>query len=149
MTSTESFVDVSNLSASSLVTKATMELKTTLCSRELQNWDFVRDERGKTYEVMTHSFGRDVSTDEVRNHFRALGFAGNTAAFVAWVTKHKPDGYHASILDFGRLWRTADNTNLSTPFFKRNGDFLDLGLCSIEHKWGWGWIFVAFREVPK
>src|SRR3989338_7328014 len=90
------FITVPNLSADDIVATAKREIDLTFLNPDLATWNIVHDEGGKRYEVMTHSFGRGVSTQEVRSFFKAQGFDGNTAAFVTWVTVHKPKGYHAS-----------------------------------------------------
>lgn len=138
-------VTVPDLPAAALIELAKMDLKLTYLDGDLAKWGFITDERGKIYEVQVWKPGRDfVTAAEVREHFKN-GFVGNTAAFVAWVTKHSPEGYHASIPEDARLF--AHGSNLYAPHFLRVGE--RRGLClsyDVRSRWNDDWSFVAFRE---
>lgn len=140
---------VPDLSAAGLVARAKEEIDLTYFNPELATWDFVTDERGKKYEVMTWAPGRSVSTAEVRAHFREKGFGGNTAAFISWLSKRQPMGWHMSIPEEDtRLWRGPRSGYLDAPCFDRGGGSRELGLRDVRGGWGGDCTFVAFREVP-
>ena len=139
-------IDVPNMGAEALVEKA-QKIGMKLCTPQLGKWDFMTDEHGKRYEVMTLRFGRVVSTDEVRKTIRELGFVGNTAAFIAWVTMNKPDGMYISIPEDHRLRMRYRRP--SAAYFDGWKDHYSLDLGSITHDWATNWVFVAFREVTK
>lgn len=138
-------IQVSDLTASELIALAKKELKLTYLDGDLVKWNFITDERGKTYEVQVWKPGREVvPAAEVREHFKD-GFVGNTAAFVAWVTKHNPEGYHASIPEDARLFQ--DGSHLYAPGFFRDESRRKLGLYNdVRYRWYDSWCFVAFRE---
>lgn len=96
---------------------------------------------------MTIRFGKVVSTDEARGCISELGFIGNTAAFVAWVTLKNPDGVHVSVPEDQHL--RMRYRNLCAMSFWKSGDrsgILDLVAVS---EWSTNWTFVAFREVQQ
>jgi hypothetical protein len=132
-------------SAAELIAQA-KTLGLTYLDKDLESWDFIRDEAGKTYEVLVWKPGREVvPATEVRAHF-PKGFTGNTAAFIAWVTKHDPEGYYASIPEDDRLF--ADGGSLFAPNFFRAEADRKLGLYyDLRRRWCDYWSFVAFREV--
>lgn len=150
-TSQKTFITVPNLSAAEIVKLAKKEINLIYLAPELDTWDFIQDEQGKTYEVMKHDFGRKVSVKDVPAFFQERGFTGNTAAFIALMAREKPNGYHASIPE--RLWRDPESGKLHVPHFAQFGGPI-LGLRWTGHDWSGddgcpGWAFVAFREVPK
>jgi hypothetical protein len=138
-------VNVPDLSAAGLIQFAQEKLGLTYLDADLAKWDFVTDERGKTYEVKVWKPGRGVvPATEVREHFTD-GFVGNAAAFVAWVTKHNPEGFHASIPEDDRLFQHGGR--LCAPDFLRDGGYRGLGLDDgVRGRWYGDWCFVAFRE---
>jgi len=143
---TRDLIQVPDLTASQLVELAQKELKLNCLDPNLATWNFVTDERGKTYEVKVWKPSCVVvSADEVRKHFKD-GFVGNTAAFVAWVTKHNPEGYHATIPADDRLFQYG--SDLCAPYFYRGEGGRSLNLCGDVRGRGYDyWSFVAFREV--
>ena len=134
--------------AAGLIEHANKEIDLTYLNSDLATWNFIQSEAGKRYEVMTKSFGRSVSTQEVRDFFKTQGFGGNTAAFVAWVTEHKPKGNHASIPEKDNdLWRGPESRVLCAPYFRHGVAGRELGLDGVRDDWDDCWVFVAFREV--
>ncbi|HLD17812.1 MAG TPA: hypothetical protein VJB99_01915 [Patescibacteria group bacterium] len=117
-------------------------------------WNFLQGERGKKFEVQIWYPGWPVPSDEVRAHFRKNGgFVGNTAAFLAWIGEHDPDGYWTSIPEDERLRRDPESGVLFAPDFFKTKKGRGIGLISIEgnvddHCWDARWWFVAFREIP-
>lgn len=147
MTQATDLITVPDLSAAELVAKAKRKLRPTVLSPNLTSWDFIRDERGKTYEVQVWKPGRAVvPAEEVRPHFTD-GFTGNTAAFVAWVTKNSPLGFFASIPEDERLFRGGEY--LRALSFGRDGGYRMLRLYhDVRGRWkDASWSFAAFREV--
>lgn len=139
-------ITVPNLSAAALIAQADERLGLERLESGYLEHDFVRDEGGKTYAVMVWKPEACISTEEVRKHFSDLGFDGNSAAFVAWVTKHKLEGYYASIpSDDSRLFLREGR--LYVPLFYRDEHGLRLDLDVVTTKWVEGLSFVAFREV--
>lgn len=148
-TDTRDLITVPDLSAAELVAhaKKTLALHAPHPETDLETWDFIRDERGKTYEVQTGKLDRMfVLASKVREHFTD-GFVGNTAAFVAWVIKHNPEGHYASFPEDDRLIRGVGF--LCVPgFIRREPNMHMLSLHGVgDRRWGSHWIFVAFREV--
>lgn len=139
-------ITVPNLSAADLVAQTKKEFNLNCLDADLAKWDFITDERGKTYEVQIWTPGRGVvPATEVRTHFKD-GFVGNTAAFIAWVKKTNPQGSHASIPEDDQLFRRGDY--LCALYFRRVGEGRELNLCSdVRLRWHDYWSFVAFREV--
>lgn len=109
--------------------------------------DFLRDERGKTYEAkvwMPHGAVRPMP--HVRDMFAKSGFEGNTAAFMIWLMKHKRIGTFATIPEHSRLFR--DGGVLSAPEAFRNQDNRILSLSkAVYAEWKSGVTYVGFREV--
>ena len=132
-----------------LIRRIKGKVNLTYLNQNLAAWDFMKDEPGKTYEVMTWAPGRTVSDyREVQLYFRERGFGGNTAAFAVWLERHAPMGYHASIPEDDRLWRGSRSDDLYASYFYQDGACRDLGLFGVRDGWHGYWIFVAFREVP-
>ena len=112
----------------------------------IEGWDFVRDERGKTYEVEVWTPGcRVVPAWEVRPHF-SNGFFGNTAAFIAWVEMTNPLGQFASIPEDDRLYCLGSQLR-ALNFERVNGRRGSFDSRHVRNRWGASWSFVAFREV--
>lgn len=78
------------------------------------SWDFLGNEAGTTFELFTWWPMREVSVEEVREHFRELGAEGNVAAFLALITAHQSDGF----------FRDVPAKNM--PLFRREGIFLTI-----------------------
>lgn len=136
-----------HLTSATLVEHVDARVRLTYVNPDLRSWNYLQDEAGKTYEVMTHVFNRTVSSADVNAFFAEKGFGGNTAAFNAWVAETNPRGYYASIPKDDRLWCGPESDELCAPFFNRGGDFRRLGLCWVGDDWDNSWVFVAFREV--
>jgi hypothetical protein len=142
-------ITVPSLSAAEIVAEAKRKLKLTYLNEEdYASYDFVRDEAGETFEVLVWKPGRYVTTEEMRKHFAELKADGNPVAFIAWITKHDPRGYHASIpSDDSRLYCNPKSDELYAPGFynDRHGRVLDVRC--VDDEWDDDWSFVAFREV--
>ena len=141
-------ITVPDLSGPELIAAAEKALVLTYLDADYAKYEFLRDERGKTYEVMVWKPGREVVPGkEVRAYFKERGFHGNAAAFIAWATKHNPNGYHATILEDDRLFRGAGG-GLFAPDFVRDDGRRKLSLYyGVRNRWLDGWAFVAFREI--
>jgi hypothetical protein len=141
-------IRVPDLSGPELIAEVKKALVLTYLNPDYAKCDFLRDERGKKYEVMIWKPGREVVPgEEVRVYFKERGFHGNTAAFIAWVTKHVPNGYHATIPEDDRLFCDADGY-LCAPSFVRAGGGREFRLYGdVRNLWGGRWAFVAFREI--
>lgn len=143
------FITVPNLSAKELFALAEEKLELTFPDDSgYASYDFVRDEGGKTYQVMVWQPVRSITTEEVCKYFNGLGFDGNPAAFLAWATEHNPEGCHVSLpSDDSRLYRHPLSGVLYAPLFASGDGYRELGLCFVDRWWSAYWSFVAFREV--
>lgn len=140
-------VTVPDLSAKKLLSAAKAQAGLTYVHPDYENLNLVRDERGKTYEVLTWKPRRGVSSDAVRKHFRRLGFTGNTAAFISRVAKNHPEGSFVTIPE--DEWCFVYYEGLCVPSFVRDCLRRDLSLPGLAGVWGGGNVFVAFREIHK
>lgn len=147
MAQEKQLITVPDLTTEQLLDQADQALKLTYLTADFETWDFVRFERGKIYEVLVWTPGREVMTYEVQQYFESLKADGNTAAFVAWVAKADPEGRHASIpLNYSRLFRSGKC--LYAPTFFRDRDYRGLGHGDdIAKLWDDDWSFVGFRPV--
>ncbi|MEI7512635.1 MAG: hypothetical protein WCK01_04225 [Candidatus Uhrbacteria bacterium] len=138
-------ITVTAPSAAGLIKLAKKQLSLTYLDGDLAKWDFVTDECGKTYEVQSWKPGREVvPATEVREHFKD-GFVGNTAAFIALMTRDNPEGYHASIPADDRLFQSGGL--LYAPYFLRDECDRKLGLRhDVRDRWRDDMCFWAFRE---
>ena len=143
-----SIIKVPNLSASELLAYARKEIGHLEIDQTFAKWDFIRGERGKTYEVLTHYFVRGVADGEVLAYFKERGFVGNTAAFVAWVTKHKPRGWHMTVPEMGDRLRRGSEFEPEVPSFNYLDGGYSLFLNLVEDT-GDRDMFVAFREIQQ
>jgi hypothetical protein len=141
-------VTVPDLPASALLAVVNEAIGLTYLNPDYAKYAFLRDERGKTYEVLTWAPGHGVSLDAVREHFSALGFCGNTAAFLEWNRKDHGDDWFVSIPEDDRCFRDAAR-NLYAPYFSRDGASRRLDLCRFAGDWYGDCVFVAFRECLK
>lgn len=145
----ENIVTVPDMSAADLVALAKQNLALTHLDEDLPRWDFIQDERGKRYEVLIWSPGRDVVATDTRAYFSERKFNGNTAAFIAWVVARNPEGYWASTPDeAARLWRDPRSRRLCALRFIRDGADSWLNIDFVGNGWGSHWSLVAFREIP-
>lgn len=115
---------------------------------DLQAWDLLLDERGKTFQVLRRKFGRGWDAREARAWQKSVGADGNVASFIAWVIVKKPTGWFVSIPnDDSRLWRRSVSSDLFVPRFYRHGAHRRFDLSGVQGKWsGYGSV-VAFRTI--
>lgn len=139
-------ITVPDLSAMDMLAVAKEKAVLTYLDFDYQKYAFIKDEKGKKFEVATWAPGRGVSSDAVREYFRALGFEGNPAAFVAWITKVDRDGWYVSIPEDARCFAIGDA--LFAPYFGRDGSRRGLRLLRLANGWYSDRVFVAFREIP-
>lgn len=145
-------VTVPKVSDEELIAAAESDIKLTYLNPAYRSEGnkIIQGEGGKTYEVATWKPGRNVSSAEVRKHFRDLDLAnpylGNPAAFVAWITEKQPEGWHVSIPEESRLLRHAGGS-LCAPGFDRGSAGRSLLLDDVASDWDVDFVFVAFREV--
>lgn len=155
-------VTVPNLSAAELVVEAVRKLSIYVLSPDYASWDFIRDERGRTYEAITwspnsvRSMEEYVTMHEAREHFRRLGADGNTPAFIAWIMKNDPMGYWRSVPseddrllreDTPQFLRNVEFELYAPSFLRLPDDQRNLELCLLD---GSRWAphsYVAFRKV--
>ncbi|MBI4139054.1 hypothetical protein HY479_02790 [Candidatus Uhrbacteria bacterium] len=145
-------VTVPDLPAAELIALAKAEFKKagipfTHFDEDLAAWDFLEGERGKTFEVLVHNFGRVWETEEGRSYQKGNRFDGNVAAFIAWVTRKKPNGWFISIPnDDSRLWRNPGRDGyLCAPDFGRDDANREFRLLNVRS--GGSGSLVAFRAV--
>lgn len=139
-------VTVPDLTPANLVAQVHDTLTLTDFNESYASWDFIRDERGKTYEVLVWKPGRVVTSDEVRKHFAALGADGNTAAFLVWIVKNDPKGWFVSIpSQDARLFQQA--ADFAAPGYYRGAGDRMLGFKFVDTEFHEDYCFIAFREV--
>lgn len=138
---------VPDLSAEELVAMVHCHVGLNHCDPNYAKYEFLRDERGKGYEVCVWRPHDMVETTAVCEYFRARGFDGNPAAFLTWVMG-SPIGLYASIPpDDAQLFRCPETGALFAPAFGRKGSDRGLGLHEMTRDWESGWAFVGFRSV--
>lgn len=119
----------------------------TYLNPDYSGWDFLLNERGKTFRVFTNTFTKDWEADDARAWQEDIGADGNTAAFIAWVIARKPTGYFVSIPnDDSPLCRDSDG-RLCVPYFRRDADHRRLLLNDVRHGWHRDYSVVAFRAI--
>ena len=153
MMPTRNIILVHDLPANELIALAKTRCNLTYIDPDYEKWDMfqgldgkVISGRSKTFKSLVWKPGREVSSNEVREYFKAKGFAGHAAAFTAWVMENKPAGYHASIPDDNGCWRDSGRL-----LYAPDSIFGD-GSRRLDHDWvahGWvdSWCFVGFREL--
>ena len=113
--------------------------------------NIIRDEVGKRFEVLTHSFDHIVQTEEVLKFFSKKGFLGSSTAFMVWLIKNKPKGRFASIPDGERTLYTSSGPPCLLTFDNftrtRSLDLRSVGPAWSARKGLRSWTFVAFREI--
>lgn len=117
---------------------------------ELATWDFLLNERSKTFQVFMRTFDRQWTAEDARMWQQSLGADGNVAAYLTWVMTKKPTGISVSIPnDDARLYNLL-NRSKSTPcvlgFEHVSGDRI-LGFDSFECRWSSRSYLVAFRII--
>lgn len=142
-----SIVTVPDMSSADLIRHATQTLQGVSIDWEFESWDFLKDEdRGMSFEVRTHAFGRRVWTAEVCKHFLRGGYEGNTAAFIAYVIDRRPRGWITSLsVKMSRLYRDRSEHTFKAPCFKG----VDLFLASVNDHWSSEWTFASFRRCGR
>lgn len=146
-------ITVPDLPAAELIALAQHSLEEagipfTYFNPDLRAWNFLLDERGKTFQVFTHCFGRDWEAHEARTWQRSVGADGNVAAFIAWVIAKKPMGWFVSIPnDDARLWRHPVYGGLFAPSFDRYDGSRHFGLGDVRGEWSGVRSVVAFRAI--
>lgn len=140
-----------NLTTRELIQHAQEQLGSAHIASAFFTWDFVRDEGGKIYEVQVCQPNREVvPATELPGNFKN-GFAGNTAAFIAWVIQNNPKGCHASIPEEDRLLPRCikGKVELAAPSYAHVGNTRGELRLSMDtrRKWGQSWSYVAFREI--
>lgn len=103
--------------------------------------------RGKRFECMTWTPGRDTKSDEVRVYFKKRGFYGHAGAFTAWVKERKPQGYHASLPENNGCCRDSEEGFFCPPFSYFGSNDRKLALNRAGIRWENVWVFIAFREL--
>lgn len=118
---------------------------------DYQEWDYFVGPggqpisgRGGRFEVFMWDPVPEVSSEEVRAHFKAKKAYGNVAAFTAWIAQNSLAGCYASIPEEGIYSRNGYCVPVSARTEKQS---------RLTRRWlGGGWrkggcIFVAFREL--
>lgn len=139
-------ITIPNPTSKELLAKFKKDVNPTYVNSDYKNWDFAR-EVGKTFEVLTWKPGKEVSSQEVRDHFKDLEADGNVPVFIAWITETKPAGYHVSIPSGDDLLYRDSDDHLYAPYFRCGGFDRGLGLSYVEDDWRGGCVFVAFRQI--
>jgi len=149
---TDKLISVSDRSVNDLLDRARREIGQYLCMGDGFVEMNLADELGKTYEVKIWSPGHYVSADEVRVHFKNQGFVGNTAAFIAWVIKHRPVSLHYTVPETvlngeeGRSYAPFCYQCKPCEWIEGPGAY-DLGLSPVLNELRGHGVFIAFREV--
>ncbi|MDD5438092.1 MAG: hypothetical protein PHC70_03025 [Patescibacteria group bacterium] len=160
MSGSTDIIVVPDLPTVELLAQAEKRARLTHLNPDLKTWNFceyrvekgeparILEVRGKKYEVLLWRSGYYVVTENVRDHFRALGADGNTAAFIAWISEAElSGGIYASIpSDDALLFRFPDGY-LCAPTFSCDGADRRLYLRCVGHVWLYDCAFVAFREI--
>lgn len=109
--------------------------------------------RGQRFKTLRWKPDRNVTSAEVREHFKALHADGNVAAFIVWVMekKHVPGGEYISIPSDDRLLLRLDDGTLCAPAYERVrfGRRLtrELNFIRVDLEWPRDTYFLAFREL--
>ncbi|MEI7512851.1 MAG: hypothetical protein WCK01_05345 [Candidatus Uhrbacteria bacterium] len=113
-------------------------------------WDFMRGERGKTFDVKVWTPDNDLaSANEVRSHFKKRNnFRGNTAALLAWFAKCDHDGRYATVPENKHLYMLGRSGCLPQCIRTEGDAKLHLfrsvnGPCVASE----GWTFLGFKEA--
>lgn len=126
---------------------------------DLVSWDFVRDERGKTFEfaLFYTTMNQKCAPEQVHEYFRKLGMDGNIAAFIVWATCFNPAGVYSTIpSEDSQMLRMGDDLCTAALLRfppKKLTDKLRSYLClghnisSASSEEDVVWAYVGFREV--
>ncbi|MDD5438091.1 MAG: hypothetical protein PHC70_03020 [Patescibacteria group bacterium] len=157
--STANIIVVPDLSPVKLVAQAKKKARLTYLNPNLKTRNFcayrvekdeparVLEVRGKKYEVLTWKPGEYVTTEQVRNHFKVLEADGNTAAFITWISKVRPVGFHTSVPSDDALLFCDPDGSFYAPIFSCVETCRHLDLRDVDNGWDDYWVFVAFREI--
>ena len=139
-------VIVPDVTADLLLSSAQSEAGILRLDSAFAEWDFLRDEGGKSFEVLTWTPTPDVSTEAAREYFARLGFGGNTAAFLEWLKSYRLYGWAITIPEDARLYRDRVN-DLYVARLYRDEAYCRLCLARTRGTWSLDHTFVGFREV--
>ncbi len=144
-------IKVPNLTAPELIATTKEQIDLTFVQSEILSWNFMGNEAGKRFEVMTHSLRRRPSIKTLFRRFRSKGFSGNTAAFLSWIGERKPVGYCISIPeDEHRRWSCPKDGTLCAMYFQQEEEHRILDLDRPDGNWSdetENDVAVAFREI--
>lgn len=151
---------VPDMPATELTEALKRECRLTYLDPDQARWNFYTgvdgnliSGRGKKYEVIVWKPellpGEVISSEAVREHFRALDAHGNVGAFTAWLRQVKdPIGYYASIPENNDCWRSPRSLRLFAPCSIFGPDYRKLRQHWFDDGWHGDWSFVGFREIP-
>lgn len=140
-------VHVPDLPTLKFVQLVEYELKLTHLDPLFLKQEFIRDERGATFETRFWTPVSDViPAKHVRAVFAKDGFSGNTPAFMAWLMRYRKLGSFASIPDDAGLFRSGRLRAASEAFRSLDNRLLSLSKY-VRIPWNSGVTFVAFRKV--
>lgn len=137
------------VSTADLVERVKVTLKATRVDPRYADWRFCEDLQsgvGGDFEFLTYRPTEDLSAEDIRQHFRVLGFYGHPAAFMAWLIEQKPQGYRASFPEDGSCTR-SDEDRLLAPSFHDCAGGITLSLHPLHVILDRGGEYVAFRQV--
>lgn len=151
-------VVVPDLAAVELTALVQRELGLTLLDQGYKRWNYYSDLRGQPIPGRGKRFESSIwnpkrkpseilSSEAIREYFRALGFYGHTGAFIQWMRTCGLQGYHASIPEDDACWRSPSG-GLHAPFSYFGNGRHELRLGWSGGGWSGSWFFVGFREVP-
>lgn len=159
MTTESNSIIVQDMFAVDLTALAKRDLDLHYIDPDYERWDFYRDNkgnpisgRGKKFEVMIWrpelKSNETISSEQVRCHFRRLGFVGHAGAFTEW-RRQNPTlmGHYASVLENDACWRRSSNGDLFVPYSDFGEGSRNLSQYWLINRWYGHWQFVAFREV--
>jgi hypothetical protein len=144
-------IKVPNLSSRKLVKEAAKKLGLTFVDPDFKRWDFIGDDRGRTFDTRIWMHDRDrIPAEYVREQFTKRDFHGNVAAFITWMLEHDLGNRYSTIPRDREMFRLGDS--LVVPHTRAYGD--DRKLCLFRSPFGvWEeretWHFLAFKKVKK
>lgn len=124
--------------------------------RWYEEWDYYLDMnrnpisgRGKSFKWDLWKPGCKISSDEVREYFKARGFYGHAGAFTQWCRVYGLQGHHASIPDYKNCMHVYRQGHSEfVPSSSINDDERELRGYGAFHSWPEYWSFVGFSELP-
>ncbi len=123
-------------------------IKTDFLKTEPKKWKkLLAEARGKTFEVVTHDFGRWWHPlNDGRPFQKKCGLDGNPVAFLFWVLKNDPMGYFGTVPNDDDLL-FPDDVSRCAPYFFRVESLRGFLLSDVRDGWGDGRVLVAFRAM--